>query len=60
MQRTSRALSSDIQNSRAISGAILHDSRSTATIMSSPLVGVRTIRGRPAFTRGVGVTLASP
>jgi hypothetical protein len=41
----------------AISRELLHGSRSTAAIMASSLAGVRTVRGRPAVTSAVGVTL---
>jgi hypothetical protein len=51
------ALGCDSTNSRAISRQLLHDSRSAAEMMVSTLAGVRTARGRPAFTCAVGVTL---
>jgi hypothetical protein len=35
---------------------ILHDSRSITAVMAFSLAGVRTVRGRPAFTNVVGVT----
>lgn len=53
----SRTLRWDSPNSRAISHELLRGSRSTAVIMASSLAAVRAVRGRPAFTRAVGVTL---
>jgi hypothetical protein len=44
---------------RVISRTHLHNFHSTAGIKTSSKAGVRTHRGRPGFTRAVGVTLAS-
>jgi hypothetical protein len=56
---TSRALGWNNPSSRAISRQLFYGSRSTCAIMASSLAGVRTVRGRPAFTSAVDITLLS-
>jgi hypothetical protein len=44
----------DSPNSCAITRELLHGPRHTDAITASSLDGVRTVRGRPAFTSAVG------
>jgi hypothetical protein len=47
----------DNQNSCGMSHDHLHDSHATVAIMSSSLVGVCTVRGRPNFTCAINLHL---
>jgi hypothetical protein len=58
-KRTSRTLRKEIPSSLAMSRELLHGTYCKAAVMSSSLAGVRTVRGLPALTSAVGVTLPS-